>query len=371
MADYAEDGEFVCYPNFTKEAVKKLRKELGEMVNIANPLDYNTFIWGDWRATQKMFGVALKQKFDLTMLVIDFPRSDQCNIDDWVHATNAFANAVKQTKSRAVVIASMKENLPEDIAQKLRKKNVVAISGMKHAISAINAATFIAHQWTQPKPMPLMQVSKIKGKKYVIYEDKAKIELKQKGLKIPKGIIVKKNEKINEKIKNIKSPFVVKGMGIAHKTEKNAVRLNVKNIHEIEKIMQEIKSDKFLIEEMMQKISMELIIGVHRDTMAMVLTIGAGGVFSELIKDKITLLIPTQKKEIMNALKNTQFYTILKGYRGREKANMKEIIKAIESIEKYAMQNEKEIEELDVNPLVAMADNAVAVDAIIVKRKKI
>ena len=374
MADYGENENshgLLNYTNFNHNTKKKLEKELGGLVNIDNPLDYNTYIWGEWEKTKKMFVTALSQKFDFAMLVIDFPRSDSCDTEEWVNATNAFALAVEETGARAALVTTLKENLPEHIAWELRDKNIITLNGMTQAIKAVNAAAYIEHQWKMEEAMPLINVEeKIEGGKIVLFEDEAKSELARKGLKVPKSFVVKKDGELDSMMNDMAAPFVVKGIGIAHKSEENAVKLNVNNIDEVKKTMGEMQMDQFLVEEMIESPCAELIVGVRRDPLGLVMTIGEGGVRSELHKDITYLMLPITKDEILKALKKLRIFPLLIGYRGGEKADMNALLDAISIIADYAGEMKNELIELDVNPLFVLKDRAIAVDALIVKKGK-
>ena len=58
---------------------------------------------------------------------------------------------------------------------------------------------------------------------------------------------------------------------------------------------------------------------------------------------------------------------VLSGYRGKPAANILALIDAIEAIARYAEAHADTLLELDVNPLIARAQDAVAVDALIIR----
>ena len=161
---------------------------------------------------------------------------------------------------------------------------------------------------------------------------------------------------------------------LAHKTEAGAVKLNIKNSSELLNALEQMAhlSDQFLIEEMAQNIVAELIVGINQDPQfGPSLTIGAGGILVEILKDSKTLLLPTNAQEVENALLSLRMAPLLKGYRGKPATSIAQVVKAILSIAEFAQQNAHHLQELDVNPLMALADTGqsghcvVAVDALI------
>jgi acetyl-CoA synthetase len=122
----------------------------------------------------------------------------------------------------------------------------------------------------------------------------------------------------------------------------------------------------FLVEEMVGNAVAELIVGVGRDPQfGLFLTLGAGGIFVELLRQVEQLLLPASRAEIEAALARLPLFGILMGYRGRPGCDLPALIKAIDAIAGFAMAHESALEELDVNPLLALPRGAVAVDALI------
>jgi acetyl-CoA synthetase len=165
-------------------------------------------------------------------------------------------------------------------------------------------------------------------------------------------------------------PLVLKVLGseLAHKTELGGVALNLADKHQVLGAARAMAglSERFLLEEMIGGAVAELIVGVTRDPQfGLCLTIGAGGIFVELLRQSVQLLLPASRADIERALERLALYPVLQGYRGRPAADLAALVDAIEAIAGFAMDNAERLSELDVNPLLALADGAVAVDALI------
>ena len=369
VADAATEGAMNFRP-FEKAEASALKKELGAIVTISNPLDYNTFIWGDWPGMERMFTAALKPSFDLAMLVMDFPRNDRCEGDDWYSALESFIAATVKTKTRAAVVSSLSETMPEGMAEDLLAKNISPLCGIDHAIQAAEAAAFIGEAWSAPSPQPLLDTHQENSNLKVLNEHQAKTELCAAGLTIPNGILITRETGVSKL--DLTPPYALKALGIAHKTEVGGVMLDLKNVSEVENALSQMNhlADQFLLEEMAPPNVAELIVGVTRDPVCgLLLTLGAGGVFAELVDDAVSLLLPVSEEDIQKALADLKITILLAGFRGREAADMKALIANIKSIAEYTVENSSTLEELDVNPLLALEKGSIAVDALIVKRK--
>jgi hypothetical protein len=162
---------------------------------------------------------------------------------------------------------------------------------------------------------------------------------------------------------------VLKALGIAHKTEHNAVRLNLRSEPEVTQAAIDLLalSDTLYLEAMVQSPVAELIVGITRDAQfGLVLTIGSGGILVEILKDAQTLIIPVDRTQIEQAVLSLKSAPLLAGYRGKPKADVKSTIDAIMAIQAYAISTSETLIELDVNPLLLCADGAYAADALII-----
>jgi len=167
---------------------------------------------------------------------------------------------------------------------------------------------------------------------------------------------------------------VLKALGIAHKTEQNAVRLNLADATAVAQAATELfkLSDQLYLEKM-QAAQAELIVGVMRDaTFGLALTIGSGGILVELLQDSKTLLIPATTAAIENAVNRLKSAPLLAGYRGRPKADLKATVQAIAAIQQFAIAHSDSLLELDVNPLLigAQGEGVFAADALIVLQEQ-
>src|SRR5690606_28156248 len=85
----------------------------------------------------------------------------------------------------------------------------------------------------------------------------------------------------------------------------------------------------------------------------------------ELLADTASLLLPATRADIQTALKDLKIGRLLEGYRGKPAADMGALSDAVLAICAYAAANSGRLAELEVNPLIARAGDAIAVDALI------
>lgn len=355
MADTAE-GRPVGFPKLADAHRARVKATLGPLVAVANPLDYHTFIWNDEPAMTATFTAMVSGGFDLNMLVLDFPRNDRCSDTDWWPTVNAFEKALKANGARGAIVASMAENLPEGHSVELLRRGIVPLHGIAEAFDAAEAAAFIGEAWSKPMPQRLAAPSSGLPEKGGFYDEAAaKSLLRDSGLAVPKAARAASVEQAVEAAERLGYPVAVKALGIAHKSELGAVRLNLPDASAVREAASALLplGAGLYVEAMVAGGVAELIVGVTRDAVfGPVMTVGTGGVLVELLKDSATLLLPASRAEIETALRGLKMFPLLDGYRGRPKADLPAAVDSIAGIAAFASARADSIVELDINPLI-------------------
>ena len=429
MADSVE-GRGLHFPVLSPDHYARVKSTLGAFVAVANPLDYHTFIWNDEPAMTATFTAMASGGFDLNMLVLDFPRNDRCSDADWWPTVRAFEAALNSNSASGAVVASMSENLTEEHATELFRRGIVPLQGIAEAMDAAEAAAFVGEAWAKPvaarvsassPPSGLPAISPSSGEiirvrdgafsttavavgttsqigrgvdaglisplegemagrpeggvsRKTLDEATAKSLLRAAGLAVPAGRRAATVAEAIEAAEVLGHPVALKALGVAHKSELGAVRLNLKNAEEVGSAAAELLSlgSGLYVEKMVTGGIGELIVGVVSDSLfGPVMTIGTGGVLVELLKDSATLLLPASRSEIQVALRGLKMFPLLDGYRGRPKADLDAAIQAIAGIAAFVSAHAEVIEELDINPLIVCGKGRGAwiADALLVTRE--
>ncbi|MBI6630572.1 acetate--CoA ligase family protein [Pontibaca salina] len=352
-------AENLHFPPLEVSQKRKLQQVLGPMVAVANPLDYHTYIWRDAEKMTRIWGAMTGPDIALTLSIVDYPHTDAA---DWACATQAALDARAQTGAPFAVVATLPELMPPHTARQLMNGGVVPLNGLAEALAAIRAAA--APVLSDADALILPGTAEATQ---VLDEDQAKSALGRHGLTIPLGRTADDPTGAASVAADLTPPLVLKGLGLAHKSEYGAVRLNLEPSL-IETTAAEIGTDRFLIEEMVAGGVAELLIGIIRDPAhGFILTLGAGGILTEILRDTVSLLVPSTREQIHAALMRLRCAPLLTGYRGRPSANIPAILDAVAAVQSYIVANADTVAEVEVNPLISTPDRAVAVDALIRK----
>jgi acetate---CoA ligase (ADP-forming) len=352
------------YPALTARQHDDLRAALGPKVALANPLDYHTYIWGDEAAITRTFSAMMAPHLAMGVVVLDFPRPDRCDGTAWDLVVNAVAATHAATGRPMAILASLPETMPEGVAADMIARGIVPLAGMAEGLAAIAACARIgAHQ---PNPVPLMLPGPEPQTPRLLTEAEGKALLAAHGVPVPKGVLAKTPQAAAEAAVSLGFPVVLKAMGVSHKTEAGAVALNLVSAAAVADAAAHMAGDSFLIEEMVRGSVAEILVGVIRDPAhGFVLTLGAGGVLTEILRDTASLLLPASEADIAAALDRLRIAPLLHGYRGKKPAHRAGLIAAIMAVQDCAIAHAGALIELEINPLIATPDRAIAVDALI------
>ncbi|WP_235877956.1 acetate--CoA ligase family protein [Saccharopolyspora karakumensis] len=369
VADLAERRGLEL-PPLPAHTETRLRQLLGERVAVANPLDYHTYIWGDLAAQTACFTELLATGLDCHLLLVDFPRDDRCVDGPWTTTADAFLAAHRAVGGTACAVSSLPEGIPEHLGERLLDSGIAPMQGIGDCLEAIAAAVQIgAAQRRVESLTPLEAPTAGTYEHHQLDEHVGKRELAAAGLTVPEGVLTTSHE-APEAAAGLGFPVVVKAVStdLAHKSEAGGVRVGLTSREQVRSTVAEMDSltDAFLVERMVQGTVAELLVGVHRDPQfGLALTIGAGGVLVELVRDSATLLLPATRDQIEEALRGLRIWPLLAGFRGPG-ADVPAVLDAITAVVDYA-RGEERLVELDVNPLLALPNAAVAVDVLVRK----
>jgi len=171
-------------------------------------------------------------------------------------------------------------------------------------------------------------------------------------------------------IKDFSFPVVVKIVSdkVNHKTDVGGVITGIANKEELMIATQKIKridsSAGFLVQEMIR--GSEMFIGAKRDaTFGLVMVIGLGGIYTELLKDISYRLFPFSYEDFTEMTGETKLIKLFSGFRGKSAIDSKKIYEIVIKIG-YLLQEFNQIKEIDINPLIFSSEKIAAVDCRII-----
>jgi len=222
-------------------------------------------------------------------------------------------------------------------------------------------------------------LSQARGEKRTqLTEIESKEFLKEAGIPVVEAKLARTKKEAVYLSKEMGFPIVLKVISpdVIHKSDSGGVRLGLKNITQVGNAFSEIVTTvkqhypKAKIQgisvQKMARPGVEVIIGMTKDAQfGPVLMFGLGGILVEVLKDVSFRIVPLTKKDAREMIKEIKGYPVLEGYRGQEAADVPFLEELVVKVSDFVEKN-PEIKELDLNPVFAYKDGAVAVDARII-----
>lgn len=379
LADRAEriDLTFPQVPEATRAALADL---LPPIATVSNPLDYTTPIWGDPERTAPVFAKAM----DLTnaaaaVLVQDYPAPglDESQIY-YRNDAGAFIQAARARGLPSAVLATLPENIDPATRDWLVDRGCTPLLGIAEGLGAIRGAVW----WGGRRKailanMPASLQPASGGRLRGLTEAESKARLAGHDLPMPRSRLTNAAG-IADAAKSLRFPLAMKMIGprLAHKSEAGAVALGLRDLAALHAAVAQMRdavfafdplavTDQFLIEEMAEEPVAELLVSLRRDPeFGAALTIAAGGVLAEILKDSASLLLPSSLADIGAAIGSLRIATVLSGYRARAAANHSALLAVIMQLQNVFLAA-PDLAEIEINPLFAGTKEAIIVDALI------
>ena len=169
-------------------------------------------------------------------------------------------------------------------------------------------------------------------------------------------------------------PLVLKSAqpGLNHKSDSNAVFINIQSKRALLDHYGDLcdrLGPQALVAEMIDA-GVEIGLGTVNDPQfGPIIMVAAGGVLVELLADRAVAMCPVtpqQADEMISSLKTNK---LLQGIRGKPAADRQGLIDAIMQLSALAFEFREHIAEIDINPVLVNAQQAVAVDALVLVKR--
>lgn len=157
---------------------------------------------------------------------------------------------------------------------------------------------------------------------------------------------------------------------VLHKTELGAVAVGLASGDEVRRAAREISarvSGGLLVQRQAPAGGVELILGLQRDPeLGTFVLLGSGGIWAEVLDDVTMRPVPLRDGDAAAMLGELRAGPLLDGARGRAPADRAAVVRAVERLAELGAALGDRLESVDVNPLLALPDRALALDAAIV-----
>jgi acyl-CoA synthetase (NDP forming) len=222
--------------------------------------------------------------------------------------------------------------------------------------------------------VPIIDKARSEGRT-VLTEVESKEFLQSAGISVIDTRLATSKEEAISISRKLGFPVVLKiaSPDIVHKSDAGGVKIGLKTASEVGKayaqILQAIRQNypqariQGVAVQKMARPGVEVIIGMSKDAQfGPVLMFGLGGILVEVLKDVSFRIVPLSRRDAAEMLREIKGYPLLEGYRGGEAVDISYLEELLIKVSDFVGKN-PEIMELDLNPVFAYSDGAIAVDA--------
>ena len=215
-------------------------------------------------------------------------------------------------------------------------------------------------------------------KRVLLTEVESKQVVEEAGINVVKAKLARSIKEAVAVSREFGFPVVLKvaSPDIVHKSDIGGVKVGLTNATQVSKAYREImtsvkqKEPKASIHgvsvQPMAKPGVEIIIGMSKDAQfGPVIMFGLGGILVEILKDVSFRIVPLAKRDAREMIRDIKGYPVLEGYRGQPPSDVAALEDMILKVSAF-VERTPVIKELDLNPVFAYKDGAIAVDARIV-----
>lgn len=351
-------------PNLTGESAEELKEKLFTGSSVANPIDFLA------TGTAEQLGTIIDYcdtKFDnIDAMVVIFGTPGLTKIFD---VYKVLDEKIKTSRKPVFAVLPSTLTAKEEVESFVNMGNVFFPDEVTlgNALSRIYGQDPVDRSESSEIEIDKIAIRKVidEAEDSYLLPEKIQILLDAAGIPRAKEMTISKANKLEEAVKEVGFPLVMKVVGPVHKSDVGGVTLNIKTnseaLNEFERMMKIEDATAVLLQPMLSGI--EMFAGVKReDKFGHLILFGLGGIFIEVFKDVRTVLGPVDINEALYEIKKLKSYKIIEGTRGLEGVN-KELFAEIIVRLSLLVEAAPEIAEMDLNPLLGTKENLIAVDA--------
>ncbi|HEX6075510.1 MAG TPA: acetate--CoA ligase family protein [Micromonosporaceae bacterium] len=341
----------------TREALRAVVPAYGA---VDNPVDVTASVMRDPTLVERALRVVADDA-QVDLLVVCF-----CVLtgDDAATVVAALGRVAAETGKPVLVARTGADHLAPGAAVSLRAAGIPVYPTPARAVRA--AAALWQASRTRHRPSP--QVTPSPGGAVPepdITEARLKLLLADAGIAVPRGTVVGSPEGATEVVHELGGLAVMKAQGLLHKTEEGGVVLAVTPELAAETYIQLADlapaDGPVLVEEAVPA-GVELLVGIAPSPLGPVLTLGAGGVLTEVLEDVAVRLLPVDEFDVRDMLSEVRVSRLLAGHRGTPPVDLTALTTLICRLQELTATWPDGFS-LDLNPVVALPDRAVVLDA--------
>ena len=356
-------------PSLAPVTRERLSALLPPAATVANPLDYTALIWGEVHTLRDtVAAVGEDPGIDHVLVFYDQPPGLEGPVrESWDNVREGIRAGSAASPVPTLVGSTLPELLDDAAAWELSQAGVAAVAGLRTALRCAAALRRPPGDAARLRDIAAAAAQSTPGT--WLDEASAKTMLATAGIRVPPGQIARDEDDAAEIFARLGRPVALKlvAEGLLHKTESGAVALGLDDERNVRWAFRDLARanghDSRVLVEAMAPPGVELLVSARRDAVVPVLTVGLGGVWTEVFDDAVVVPLPADAQRVERALRSLRSAPLLTG--GRNGATLDVTGAAELAARAGALLLEQHLELIELNPVIVSPRGAVAVDALV------
>jgi acyl-CoA synthetase (NDP forming) len=377
-------------PSLTEGSQEQLHEWIPPYLRVSNPVDNGGAPVRDWRGPKIIQTMLADSNVDLLLCPITGALPSMAN-----KLCEDLVDAAATTDKPLFVVWGSPVGTEEAYTKTLLESTVPTFRTFTNAVMAAQAyfdhhrfvesyQSAFAHPALHPSPakkkaLPLLAAAGVpRSSGQSLSEQDSKALLGAYGITVPKERIATSPTEAAKAAKKIGYPVVMKivSADIPHKSDLGLVSVGVRDEDDARRTYKRLmatakkaapkaKVDGVLVAQLVQGV--ETVVGIARDDLfGPVVMFGLGGVLVEVLHDVTFRVPPFTIRDASAMLDELRGGALLRGVRGQPPADRAALVDVLMKMQRLAVDLSDEVAEVDINPLLAGPDGAVAGDALVV-----
>ena len=379
FVDTAEEHD-LTFANLTDDTMNKLKQRLPLGLEAVNPLDAAGPFTPDYAEVFRDSVRYIMEDPNVAVGVFEFEARDEFI---YMPKFIEIAKEVKQYSNKPfIVLNTFSLALNAGIAEDLMDHDIPLVNGVENAVKAI-ANLFANRDQQADSHTPAENISNPARKEkwharlatgLPMSETDSLNLLADYGIGIANPQEAHTQEDTLKAVETMTFPVVLKTAEphIHHKSDVGGVKLNLNSSAEVSEAYDDLANRlgyRVTIEPMVGQ-GTELAFGMVNDPQfGPMVMVGSGGIYIEVLKDRVFSLAPFDEIEAMAMIDSLRTRPLLAGVRGAKAADLNQLAKQLANFSHLAADLGDDISEIDVNPIIVNDKGSIAVDALVIAKE--
>lgn len=385
ISDLADEGGLEI-PEFAPETIQQLQTVLPPFSTCHNPLDVTGYVVVDSTIQQRSLEVVINDPEIDFVLNLTATESGREPTPEMLAATlpayDNLAHIIRTSPRPVVLVSNTCMDLSRTARTVVERTGLHFTAGMEHGLRALGRFLWWSEYIqatpgkasTEPPP-PIAHDQPFAGN---WSEVQARTLLEKAGIPTVPACLATSADEAAQAARELGLPVALKiqSAALPHKSDVGGVALNLASeeaVHaEFTAMLARVQTRQpdaeieGILVSPMRPAGIELLVGIVRDDLwGPVLTLGLGGVWTEILKDTSVRVLPVQRDEIATMLGELRGAALLHGARGQEGADMQVLGEVIYRISTLALALGPNLNALEINPLLVKGERIEALDVLV------